>query len=220
MLIKQLNVGYLDQLAYIVGCNKTKKGIIIDPGGKVDKILTEVKNYNLDIELILNTHSHRDHTMGNDLIKKATGAKIVIHKFEKDLISSSQSSFDMPTYNYEPSPPADIIIEEEQIITVGTLDINIIHTPGHTPGGLCYLIDDNLFTGDTLFVGDSGRTDLPGGDRSQLGKSIRKLMNMLSDDVSIWPGHDIGQKPFSTIGNEKRTNVNAKEYGFYLDNSF
>ncbi|MEN8907813.1 MAG: MBL fold metallo-hydrolase [Clostridiales bacterium] len=214
MIIKQLNVGYLDQLAYIVGCNKTNKGVIIDPGGKVDKILTEVKNYNLDIKLILNTHSHIDHTLGNDLIKKSTNAKIVIHRFEKELIDNGENIFDIPTYKYAPSPPADIIIDKEQDLIVGDLKIRVIHTPGHTPGGLCYLIGDNLFTGDTIFVGDTGRTDLPGGDRKLLGKTLRRVMKMFDDDVSIWPGHDIGKKPFSTIGYEKKHNINAKEYGF------
>jgi glyoxylase-like metal-dependent hydrolase (beta-lactamase superfamily II) len=216
MIIKQLNVGYLNQLCYIVGCNKTRKGIVIDPGGKVDKILSEVKNYNIDLELILNTHAHTDHILGNDLIKKETGAKIVVHKDEKDLLISKENYLNIPTYKYEPSPPADIVIGKEQELKVGEIMIKILHTPGHSTGSLCYLIEDNLFTGDTLFVGDSGRTDLDGGDRKILGKSLRRIMSMLPDDTSIWPGHDIGKKSFSTIGKEKRSNINAKEYGFYV----
>jgi glyoxylase-like metal-dependent hydrolase (beta-lactamase superfamily II) len=101
-------------------------------------------------------------------------------------------------------------------IRVGDLALEVIHTPGHTPGGVCLYADGNLFTGDTLFVGDSGRTDLPGGDRPTLGASIRRLMT-LPEDTVVWPGHDYGPTPSSTLGWEKRHNVNAREYGYHVE---
>ncbi len=110
-------------------------------------------------------------------------------------------------------PAADVLLKDDKTLQLGEITFDVIHTPGHTPGGICLHVQGNLFTGDTLFVGDSGRTDLPGGDRPTLGKSIRRLMQ-LPDDTIIWPGHDYGPTPTSTIGWEKRNNVNAKEYGY------
>jgi glyoxylase-like metal-dependent hydrolase (beta-lactamase superfamily II) len=111
---------------------------------------------------------------------------------------------------------ADILLNDERTLKLGDITFEIIHTPGHTPGGICLFAEGNLFTGDTLFVGDSGRTDLQGGHRPTLGKSIRRLMK-LPDDTIVWPGHDYGPTPSSTIAWEKRNNVNAREYGYYLE---
>ena len=113
-------------------------------------------------------------------------------------------------------PGADMFLKDEQTIKLGDITFDVIHTPGHTPGGMCLYAQGNLFTGDTLFVGDSGRTDLPGGHRPTLGQSIRRLMQ-LPDDTVVWPGHNYGPTPFSTLGWEKRHNVNAKEYGYYVE---
>jgi len=105
---------------------------------------------------------------------------------------------------------------DETELAVGMITVRIYHTPGHTPGGICLYAEGDLFTGDTLFVGDSGRTDLAGGDRKALGASIRMLMNDLPDETVVWPGHDYGPTPSSTLGWEKLHNVNAKEYGYYV----
>jgi glyoxylase-like metal-dependent hydrolase (beta-lactamase superfamily II) len=152
----------------------------------------------LEIETIVNTHGHGDHTAGNAELKSLTGAKIIIH------------ALDAAGY-----PAADVLLEDEKTLQLGEITFDVIHTPGHTPGGICLHAQGNLFTGDTLFVGDSGRTDLPGGDRPTLGKSIRRLMQ-LPEDTIIWPGHNYGPTPTSTIGWEKRHNVNAREYGYYV----
>jgi glyoxylase-like metal-dependent hydrolase (beta-lactamase superfamily II) len=114
-------------------------------------------------------------------------------------------------------PEADVRLSGDEDLQVGAITFKVIHTPGHTPGGICLYAEGNLFTGDTLFVGDSGRTDLKGGHRPTLGASIRRLMT-LPDDTVVWPGHDYGPSPSSTIGWEKRHNVNAKEYGYFVDN--
>ena len=200
MIIKQLDIGYMDNFCYIVGCERTRKAFVIDPGHDVDRIVSATEKQGLEIETIVNTHAHGDHTAGNAKLKSLTGAKIVIH------------ALDAAGY-----PAADVLLEDEKTLQLGEITFDIIHTPGHTPGGICLHAEGNLFTGDTLFVGDSGRTDLPGGDRPTLGQSIRRLMQ-LPDDTIIWPGHNYGPTPTSTIGWEKRNNVNAKEYGYYVPN--
>jgi hydroxyacylglutathione hydrolase len=198
MIVKQLEIGMMDNFCYIVGCETTRKALVIDPGADVEQILSEADKEGLTIELIVNTHTHGDHTAGNSRLKALTGAKVILHK-------SEASGY----------PQADIQLSDEKTLQLGEITFDIIQTPGHTPGGICLHAQGNLFTGDTLFVGDSGRTDLPGGDRPTLGASIRCLME-LPDDTVVWPGHDYGPTPSSTIGWEKRHNVNAREYGYYV----
>ncbi len=199
MIIRQLEVGYLDNFCYIVGCENTRQALVIDPGPDVERIVSVAQKENLEIVTIVNTHGHGDHTAGNAKLKTLTGAKIVIHDLDADRY-----------------PGADVRLSDEETLQLGEISFEVIHTPGHTPGGICLHAQGNLFTGDTLFVGDSGRTDLPGGDRPTLGKSIRRLMK-LPDHTVVWPGHDYGPTPSSTIGWEKRNNVNAKEYGYYVE---
>jgi glyoxylase-like metal-dependent hydrolase (beta-lactamase superfamily II) len=198
MIIKQLEVGYMDNFCYIVGCEDTLQAMVIDPGSDVERILSVADKEGLNIVNIVNTHGHGDRTAGNARLKVLTGAEIIIHALDAD--------------GY---PEADILLIDEDIWPLGEITFDIILTPGHTPGGICLYAQGNLFTGDTLFVGDSGRTDLPGGHRPTLGKSIRRLME-LSDNTIIWPGHNYGPTPSSTIHWEKRNNVNAREYGYYV----
>jgi len=199
MIIKQLETGYMDNFSYIVGCEITGKAMVIDPGTDVEGILSTAEKEGLKIVMIVNTHGHGDHTAGNAKLKSLTDAKIFIHALDADRY-----------------PEADIQIDKEDKLPLGEITIDIIHTPGHTPGGICLHAQGNLFTGDTLFVGDSGRTDLAGGHRPTLGKSIRRLME-LPDDTLIWPGHNYGPTTSSTIHWEKRNNVNAREYGYWVE---
>jgi glyoxylase-like metal-dependent hydrolase (beta-lactamase superfamily II) len=212
MIVKQLEVGYMDVFCYLAGCPKSREAVVIDPGGDEDKIVAAAKMDKLHIKYIFNTHHHWDHTSGNARLKELTGAKLVMHALEDDILQERGSRGG----NSASLPPADIRIENEKTFMIGEISFEILFTPGHTPGGLCLYAEGQLFTGDTLFVGDSGRTDLPGGDRPTLGASLRKLMK-LPDDTIVWPGHDYGPAPNSTIGHEKRTNVNAREYGFYVE---
>lgn len=202
MIVKQIPVGTMEVFSYLVGCEKTREALVIDPGGDADRIAATAREENLHIKVIFNTHHHWDHVEANEALKKLTGARIVMHAREDDLIRGAAK--------------ADIRLGEETHFQVGDITFQIFHTPGHTPGGLCLYADGQLFTGDTLFVGDSGRTDLPGGHRPTLGASIRRLME-LPDDTIIWPGHDYGPTPSSTIAWEKRHNVNAREYGYYVE---
>ncbi len=198
MIIRQLEVGAMDNFSYLVGCEKTRKAMVIDPGGDVDKILSAAHNEGLTIEVIFNTHGHGDHTAGNTALKSRTKARVLIHSADAGSIQ------------------ADGHLTDGDRLRVGDLTFEVIHTPGHTPGGVCLYAGGHLFTGDTLFVGESGRTELPGGDRPSLGASIRRLME-LPDDTVVWPGHDYGPTPSSTLAWEKRHNVNAREYGYYVE---
>lgn len=199
MIVEQLKIGMLENFCYILGCRVTKQGIIIDPGDDSEYILSRVRDLELDIEYILNTHFHFDHTYCNQEIKDVTKAYIAMHQ---DDIGYYQGS-------------ADLALGSEDTVTCGEeIGLKVLHTPGHTPGGVCFYQDRRLFTGDTLFVGDSGRTDLPYSNRIDLGASIRKIMQ-LPEETVIFPGHDYGHTPSSTLREEKKNNINAKEYGFY-----
>ena len=198
MIIEQLDIGYMDNFCYIVGCERTRKALVIDPGAEVERIMSVAEEKKLKIELIVNTHGHSDHTAGNGPLKAATGARIMIHSRDADYY-----------------PAADVFLMDESPIILGELKFDVFHTPGHSPGGICLYGQGNLFTGDTLFVGDSGRTDLAGGHRPTLGASIRRLMQ-LPDETVVWPGHNYGPMVSSTIGWEKRHNVNAREYGYFV----
>ena len=199
MIIKQLKMGIMDNFCYLIGCEKSRKAMVIDPGTDSARIVSQAQNEGFEIETILNTHAHGDHTAGNAELKKLTGARIVIHELDAG--------------GY---PDADVNLSAEKTLELGEISFDVIHTPGHTPGGICLYAEGNLFTGDTLFVGDSGRTDLAGGHRPTLGASIRRLME-LPDETVVWPGHDYGPTPSSTLAWEKRHNVNAKEYGYYVE---
>ncbi len=196
MIIRQLRLGTMDVFTYIVGCGSTGEAVVIDPAGEVDRIAEEAGREGLRIRYIFNTHGHWDHTAGNDRLKKLTGASVVRHRLDA-------------------GADVDIPLQDEKEFRVGEIVFTVYHTPGHTPGGVCLYANGHLFTGDTLFVGDSGRTDLPGGHRPTLGASIRRLME-LPDETIVWPGHHYGPTPHSTIGWEKRHNVNAREYGYFV----
>ncbi|WP_054030266.1 MBL fold metallo-hydrolase [Desulfatitalea tepidiphila] len=198
MIIRQIPMGYMDNFSYLVACEQTRDAWVIDPAPEMQRILAEAEKASVHIKAIINTHGHGDHTAGDAELKRLTGAPVIIHSLDKDRY-----------------PQADIFLTDEHTLQLGEITFEVIHTPGHTPGGICLYAQGNLFTGDTLFVGDSGRTDLPGGHRPTLGASIRRLME-LPDDTIVWPGHDYGPTPSSTIGWEKRHNVNAVEYGYYV----
>jgi glyoxylase-like metal-dependent hydrolase (beta-lactamase superfamily II) len=199
MFVKQIKLRNTDNFSYIVACGCSKKCAVIDPGADKKSILKYIKNNALQLEYILTTHFHYDHTSEAESISAESGAKIAMHKD------------DVPHY----AKKVDVVLHDGDIIKIGeTVKLRVIHTPGHTPGGVCFYTDGHIFTGDTLFVGDSGRTDLPYGDRPILGASLRKIMQ-LPESTIVYPGHDYGPTPTSTLGYEKKHNVNAKEYGFY-----
>lgn len=205
MLVKQMTVGSMAVCCYLVVCEQTRKAVIIDPGGNENEILAMLDKEKVSLEYIINTHGHPDHVCANGPIKKATGAPIIMH--EDDAVFFAQP--DVENYfsmlGLPASPPADILVKDGDAIDFGSVSLKVIHTPGHTPGGMCLYSAPNLFTGDTLFVGAVGRTDFPGGDLQIFLKSIREKLLVLPDDTVVWPGHGYGGSR-STIGDEKRTN--------------
>jgi hydroxyacylglutathione hydrolase len=202
MIVEQMIVGMMGVCCYVVGCPKTGKGVVVDPGGDEERVIDTINRLGLAVELIVNTHGHPDHVCGNRGIKEATGALIAMHGADVDFfgqpdISRFFSSLGLPT-----SPPVDRRLKTGEIIEVGSLSLKVLHTPGHSPGGICLYAAPHLFTGDTLFVGGVGRTDFPGGSTRQLLSSIRNELFALPDDTVVWPGHGYGGQK-STIGEEK-----------------
>jgi len=206
MEIIQMKTGRMDVFSYIVGCPKTGKALVIDPGGDEEWIFETIQDKGYELQYIVNTHGHGDHTCGNDKLKGLSGAKIVMHRLDDEIFNSQGGQAMARQWGFTPSPPADIHVEDGDRIVVGDVALQVLHTGGHSPGGICLLGNGNLFTGDTLFVGGIGRTDLPGASPPQFMKSIRERLLTLPGQTIVWPGHDYGYKPSSTIEEEKRTN--------------
>ncbi len=147
-----------------------------------------------------------NHTYGNQLLANHTGAKTVMHELDDDLFTTEEAKAWSAAFGLSPAPPVDIRIRDGSRLSLGELTLEFIHTPGHTPGAVCVLADNHLFTGDTLFVGAIGRTDLPGGSMATLLKSIEQKLLPLPGETVVWPGHDYGDQPTSTLAREKETN--------------
>ncbi len=190
---------------YIVACEKTGKAAVIDPGGDEKKILAEIKDKGYVVEYIIATHGHPDHVCGNRILQEATGAKIVMHRLDSLFFNKPEVRTYFSMLGLEPSPPVDREVEEGESIDIGTVSLKIIHTPGHTPGGMCLYNAPDLITGDTLFVGGLGRTDFPGGSHEELLHSITTKLLVLPAETVVWPGHGYGGSR-STIGEEKDSN--------------
>ncbi len=206
MDVEQMKVGNMDVFCYIVSCPRTKDALVIDPAGDEDRIVNRIKQKELNCKYIVNTHGHGDHTCGNARVKELTGAKIIMHQLDDQMFNSASGQEMSRQWGFTPSPPADITVRDDDQIVVGDVSLKVIHTPGHSPGGICLLGDNNLFTGDTLFVGGIGRTDLPGASLPQFMQSIKEKLLVLPGETVVWPGHDYGSSPSSTIENEKKTN--------------
>jgi len=190
MIFKQVPVGTFQNFAYIIGDEQTKLCAIVDPAWEVGKLLGQCKELGLTVSYVINTHSHHDHVEGNDAVAKRTGAKIIAH---------------------EKSPlRKDIQVKGGDSISIGSLRIKIIHTPGHCPDHTCLLVDGIVLTGDTLFVGECGRTDLEGGSASEMYESLFNKLMALDDATKVYPGHDYGSQPSSSIRNERRNNYTLK----------
>lgn len=203
--IEQIIVGSMGVCCYIAYCSETKTAAVIDPGGDVERILEIIENDGLNVKYIIATHGHPDHVCGNRPLKDATGAEIIMHSADTEFFGKPEVSSYFSMLGLEASPPADINVEDGDMITLGREEFKVIHTPGHTPGGMCLLNGKNLITGDTLFVGGLGRTDFPGGSHQELLDSIHRKLLILPEDTVVWPGHGYGGSK-STIGEEKRSN--------------
>lgn len=207
MLIEQIQIGGFEIFCYVLGDEKTGIGVVIDPGGPAGPILDRASGKGIkQITHIVNTHSHVDHVSGNKEAQEATSAAIAIHELDAaDLTHPNLGMLAM--FGAEPSPPPSILLKDNDIIAFGNESIKVIHTPGHTLGGICLYFDGHVITGDTLFVGGIGRTDLPGGSYETLRQSIKERLFTLPEETIVLPGHNYGVTPTSTIGREKRENV-------------
>ena len=200
-------VGTMLANCYIIADEETKDAAIIDPSAEGEEILKVVNDNNLKVKYIINTHGHMDHIGANAKIKGITGAKILIHEDDRNLLGSPVKNLAIFWGKMTKSPPADRLLKDGEIISLGNLQIKIIHTPGHTRGSICLLVDNGLFTGDTLLRNSIGRADLPGASSRMLIQSIKEKLLSLGDGVKIYPGHE----EETTIGQEKRNNPFLQE---------
>ncbi len=205
MHVQQLVVGMMGVCCYIVSCEESGEAAVIDPGGDEDRILDLLREKNLKLKHIINTHGHLDHVCGNGPIQKATGAQIVMHEADIAYFGDPSIRRYFSGLGLAESPPADVAVQEGDTITIGQESLQVFHTPGHTPGGMCLYSAPHCFTGDTLFAGAVGRTDFPKGSMQQLIDSIRAKLLLLPPETIVWPGHGYGGLQ-STIGQEARTN--------------
>jgi hydroxyacylglutathione hydrolase len=202
MILIRLVVGPLQVNCFMLADDKTKETVVIDPGDDAQEILKIIREKGLKVKYIINTHAHFDHVGANRAIKEATGAELLIHKDDAPVlatVSSQSRSFGM---NPVSSPAPDRLLKHGDIITAGEISLKVLHTPGHTAGGISLLEEGIVFTGDSLFAGSIGRTDLPGGDLMTLLRAIRTNLMTLPDDTKIFSGHG----PASTIGDERTEN--------------
>lgn len=206
MIIKTLAVGPIQANCFIIGCEATHAGAVIDPGDDTDRILKEAAQADLEIGHIINTHGHFDHVGGNRRLKEATGGALMIHAQDAPMLAQLDHMAGAFGLKSENSPAPDRLLADGDQIAVGELRLTVLHTPGHTPGGISLHADGCVFVGDTLFQGSIGRTDFPGGDFKTLLTSIRKKLFALDDATTVYTGHG----PQTTIGREKRTNPFAR----------
>ena len=186
MFFKQIQQ-HSDNFSYIIADENTKEAAVVDSSFNASEIIQFLKAEELNLKYIVNTHGHSDHTAGNSELSSIFGAKIVAHNLSK--------------VNF------DIAVEDKDILNVGKVSIKIIYTPGHTTDSICLIVDNKkLLTGDTLFVGECGRTDLPSGNSKSMYDSLFNKLLKLNDAVEVYPGHDYGLKSSSTIGEEKKSN--------------
>jgi glyoxylase-like metal-dependent hydrolase (beta-lactamase superfamily II) len=202
MIIRTLPVGPLQANCHILGCEESKKAVVIDPGGDTDKILLALVKDQLTLTAIINTHGHFDHVAGNPFLKKATGADLMIHPLDVPLLKEAAHTAAQWGLKAEDSPPPDRLLNDGDTIAFGSITLTVMHTPGHSPGGICLWAEKVVFVGDTLFAGSIGRTDFPGGDHHTLITSIRTKLFALPDDVAVYTGHMTN----TTIGREKKFN--------------
>ncbi len=201
----QTVVGGMEVCCYLLVCPITRKAAVVDPGGNVDRIVALAEQHRAKIEYIIATHGHSDHVCCNRMLREATGAKILMHGDDAEFFARDDVAAYFSRLGLEASPPPDQLLEHREKILVGEQELEVIHTPGHTPGGICLYNGNNLLTGDTLFVGGIGRSDFPGGSYSTLLESIRSRILTLPEETVVWPGHGYGGLR-STVGREKRSN--------------
>jgi glyoxylase-like metal-dependent hydrolase (beta-lactamase superfamily II) len=201
MLLKRREVGSFAANCYLIACEETREGIIIDPGAEPKQILKMVEDAGVTVKYIINTHGHVDHVAANEEVRTATGAPILVHEADGEMCKKPNASLAAFIGKVKLAEP-DRLLKEGDEISVGNLTVKVLETPGHTKGSVTLVVDNKLFTGDTLFAGSIGRTDLPGGSFEEIIRSIKEKLLPYPDDTVAYPGHG----PETTIGDEKRYN--------------
>jgi glyoxylase-like metal-dependent hydrolase (beta-lactamase superfamily II) len=213
VILEQASAPPFFKNGFVIGCEETREGVMIDPGDEVDDLLAAVARQRLSITQILLTHAHLDHVTGVARAKRALGVPVWLHRADNFLYEGVVEQGRLFGFEVERQPPIDRFYVmagheggegHEGALRFGRYGIRVLHTPGHCPGGVCLAVGERpiLFVGDTLFAGSIGRTDLPGGDMNTLLASIRNVLFAFPDDTVVWPGHG----PKTTIGQERRTN--------------
>ncbi|MGL5712454.1 MAG: MBL fold metallo-hydrolase [Paraclostridium sp.] len=201
MIIEKFTDTYFGENTYLVADKNTREGAVIDPGGDVKELIRYAEDNFIEIKYIILTHGHGDHIGCVPELKEATNAQVVSHKDEKEILLDKKKNL---SYSMKCGPvefEADRYVEEKDSVKIGDLKLTFLHTPGHTKGCICVKVGNHMFTGDTLFAGSMGRTDLYSGNNKQMEKSLKRLSNQ-EDNIIIYPGHG----PNSTMGIEKTTN--------------
>jgi hydroxyacylglutathione hydrolase len=213
VIIRQVLVGSYEVFTYIVACRETMVAVVIDPAGEEDRLAALIQEEGYKIKYILNTHGHADHILASERLRDLFGVPTCMHEadvaFFSDEAVKEKMSKELGLSFYA---PVDMHLRDRDVLDVGRLRIEVLHTPGHTPGSVCFLTEGNVFTGDTLFVGAAGRTDLTGASLETLIESIRDKLLSLPKDTVVWPGHDYGDTPTSTIGREMEENVYITDF--------
>lgn len=206
MILKQELIGPMMNFVYLIGCPVSREAGVVDPSWDVPAILKLAEDSELKIKHILMTHAHPDHMNGLEQMLKATDATIYLHREEVEYMKECGNATGIPTAFMEERSGSFRIVEDGDTASIGTLTVQFLHTPGHTPGSQCFLIEGNLFSGDTLFVNACGRVDMPGGDVEKMWHSLNRKLRALPDSTIIYPGHHYGSQITSTIGEQKETN--------------
>jgi glyoxylase-like metal-dependent hydrolase (beta-lactamase superfamily II) len=201
-LITTLVVGPLQVNCFLVACPRSREALVIDPGDDGERILEAIRLSGWRVVRVVNTHGHFDHIGANRILVDATGAELLIHEFDLPLLQKAQAHAQVYGLRTEPSPTPDRVLHDGDTITFGDLSCQVIHLPGHSPGGIALLCGEHLFAGDVLFAGSIGRTDLPGGDHDTLVSGIRSKLWRLPAATIVHPGHG----PDTTIAREMRSN--------------
>lgn len=202
MIFEGMAVGSMGSNCYLIGCEQTKDAVVVDPGAEGRRILSRLEKHGLKCTKVILTHGHADHIGALEDVLNATGAEVLIHEADAGMLISPAKNLSMYMGSMLEFNDADRLLKDGDTVEVGTITLEVMHTPGHTPGGICLKVGDNLITGDTLFAGSIGRSDFPGGDHNQLIRSIKNKLLGFPGQTRVYPGHG----PASTIDEEKKFN--------------